>query len=262
MGKEKIDLFDKYFRLEADKSITFIGTKLCIKFPEAWIDKGIVEFINKDVFMLGLFEGYIFDSLNDDDFKKAVHKYTMKSPSKFQFKPSIIETFDDMINDPVEDILEKVKMVKLTFLEGDTYIKSVNSISSVEVMKAFGSMVLNNWIPYMVTYDELPKLWNDCNQANTGGDMGVNFASLCSIVAGMTRCPDDLTVPFRVKYEKYAAKGIHNGVMIRLYDVPKFTSNFASLTSADAKHGLTVAMKRRRVDHAEDVTTPIEEAIK
>ena len=44
-------------------------------------------------------------------------------------------------------------------------------------------------------------------------------------------------------------------------DIPKYSSDFAALTGADAKHGITIAMKNRRVDKKETTITPIEEVI-
>lgn len=254
-------LYDKYFEQDKD-SIKFKGEKLLIVFPEKFIDKRVAVITNKHVAIMGIFKGYIFDDADSTDLKNAAHVYTFKSPSEYVLTPSLIEEFVTVEEDSINETMKRVKMIKLTFFQGDNYIVDVNTTVSTDVLESFMNMILDGQLPDTIKYSEIPEIWNNCNQRNGGGDLSLNFNSLCSIVAGLTRCPDDYTVPFRIRYKEFLANGIENGKMIRLYDIPKFTSNFCALTSADPKHGITVAMGRTKSEQKDEVITPVEHAIK
>lgn len=253
-------LYTKYFEQVGD-SIYFKGEKLIITFPEEFIKKKVAIIVNKNVAVLGIYKGYIFDDIDEENLNNATHEYTLKSPSQYIITPSLIEEYTTSVMDTTNETMKRVKMIKLTFFQDDKYIDDVNTVVSTDVLESFMNMLLGGQIPETITYAELPKIWNECNRRNGGGNLTMNFNSLCSIVAGITRCPDDYSVPFRLKYKHYLSKGIEQGKMLRLYDVPKFTSNFSALTSADPKHGITVAMNRK-TESKKDIITPVEEAIK
>ena len=53
-----------------DDSVTFIGTKLIIQIPESFFKDNISKMIRSDVSTLGIFDGYIFDDVDEDDIKR------------------------------------------------------------------------------------------------------------------------------------------------------------------------------------------------
>ena len=81
MAEFSKDEYKKYFRVEEDKSITFIGEKLVIQVPQFLLDQRVVEIVGTTVIALGLFDGYIFDDVEETDITKAVARYSSKVPS-------------------------------------------------------------------------------------------------------------------------------------------------------------------------------------
>lgn len=259
--EESNKLFNKYFRSEKDESITFLGSKLIIMIPEHFIKDKITNVSNNIVETIGIFEGYIFDDDEEEDLNKANHKYTFKAPDMLFFTPSHIEKVAENVENETEGTLERIAYLKLIFLQGDTYISNVNSIESLDTSNAMLAMLLGANMPSTLNYEDYLLIWDKCNRRNKSKDLNANISVLALIVSNIVRCPDDLMIPFRFKSDKYYAKGINNGKSIRVYDIPKYTSNYASFTSADVKRGLTVAMEQSRVEGKKDNLTPVEIAI-
>lgn len=263
--KSSIELYKKYFREESDHSVTFLGSKLNMIFPKEYIKKDIASINNKQVHILGIFEAYIYDDINKDIEENPndySHHFALKCPAILTVNPPSIEEFSIVIDDQITAEKYKESYYKLTFYYGDTFINNTVAVQSINVLKNFSNMIFSGHIPSLLTYSDVLETWDLCNRSNGGGDLKVDYAMLAIIVSALTRCPDDYTIPFRFKYEKYREKGILNGKIVRMNDVPKYSSDFASLTGADAKHGITIAMKNRRVDNKDVTVTPVEDVIK
>lgn len=256
------ELYKKYFREEENHSITFLGNKLVVLFPKVYIKKKIAEITNKTINILGIFEGYIFDDIDEEDLNKADHKFGLKCPAFITLNPPTMEEMKTTIEDPISGEMYRETYYKLTFYFGETFIQNTIAVQSINVLKKFTDMLFGGHIPSVLTYEDILSSWDLCNRSNGGGDLRADYAMLAIIIASLTRCPDDYTTQFRLKYKKYYEKGIRNGKIVRMNDIPKYSSDFAALTGADAKHGITIAMKNRRVDKKETAITPIEEVIK
>ena len=81
------------------------------------------------------------------------------------------------------------------------------------------------------------------------------------IIANIVRDPENLSQPFRLVYDKYFAKGIMNGKMLRYMDIPRYISSFTAITGSDPRHGITLAMERIHGEHQTDIKSPVEEII-
>lgn len=264
MTKEaNIKLYNTYFKEESDHSVTFLGKKMEIIFPKEYIKRNIATITNKDINMIGIIEGYIFDDVDLDvetDANKG-HHFALKCPALITLLPPNIEEYSTTVEDDVSEEMYKETYYKLIFYYGDTFIQNTNTVQSLNVLKQYVEMLFAGHLPSVLTYEDILLTWDLCNRSNQGGDLRVDLAMLALTVASLTRCPDDYTTQFRLKYDKYYEKGIYNGKIVRMNDIPKYSSDFAALTGADAKRGITIAMKNRRVDKKPDVVTPIEEVI-
>jgi hypothetical protein len=255
------NLVKKYFKIEPNGGVTFIGSKLVVIIPDKYFRRGVAKIVNTNIITMGIFEGYIFDDVNEEDLAKAEHKYVLKAPNEITLVPSHIEKYAIEVEDSIEETLCKETVYELIFLQGDTYMANISVVSSLEVMKEFMEMIFFAYIPSTLNYVDTLKIWDKCNRDNGGGALKSNFSLLAAIIATLVRCPDDLSVPFRFKWDWYFDKHIYNGKLIRVYDAPKNTNSYSALTSADPKYGITVAIERRRAEHKKDDISPIEEVI-
>lgn len=261
MGDIKSDtLFDKYFTITKDGPVIFNGSKLVIVFPEKYLKK-IATITNTTITTLGVYEGYIFDDMEEEDLEKASHKFISKIACEVTLTPSHIDTYNSIYEDPVSETMVKELFYKLVFLQGDVYMANTIATQSLTVMKSYLELLFGGSIPKSLSYDDIVKVWDRCNRSNGGGSLKVNISVLSSIVANLVRCPDDLSTQFRFKYDQYYKKGIKNGKLVRLFDAPKYTDSYSALTGADPKHGITVAISNTRMTGKEDEPIPIELAI-
>lgn len=256
MAEFSKDEYKKYFRVEANKSITFIGEKLVIQVPQFLIDQGVVEIVGTNVVSLGIFDGYIFDDIEENDVTKAIARYTSKVPSTMHLKPSHIEESFSYVENPETETLVKEKMYSFIFLKGDTYIESMSLVKDSDTADKWLVLMLHGKIPTNIKYAEIPVIWSKCAFLNGLDDLGAEFNTLSAISANLTRDPKNYSNPFRYVFEKYFEKGIFNGKMLHYYNVPMYVSNFSSITGANAKHGITVAMTR-----STNTETPVEDMI-
>lgn len=256
-------LYSEFFKEESDDSITFLGKKMEVIFPEEYIDKNIATITNKTISMLGIFEGYIYENLEDSisEDSKYLYHFAIRCPTLITLIPPLIEIFDKTVENLDTGEMFKQKHYKLVFYYGDRFIQNVNTVQSINTLKKFTDMLFSGHLPDLLSYENILYSWDLCNRSNVGDDLDVDLAMLALIIASITKCPDDLNIPFRLKYDKYYEQGIYNGKIIRIYDIPKYSSDFASLTGADAKRGITMSMKNRRVDKKSSELTAVEEII-
>lgn len=258
---ENEKLFEQYFKVNTDKSVVFIGEKMIIKITEEFIRLNIAEIVRQTINTLGILEGYIFDDMNETDISKCNHKFVIKIPSIIKLNPSHIEPSFVYEEDVESETLIKLKAYDMTFLKNDVFLDSTLIIQNIHTTDKFISMMLNGHIPKSIRYDELSTLYQNSAHMNGSGTLGADFNSLVISVMQLTRDPMDYSVPFRMVYDKYYAKGIYNGKMVRYMDIPKYISNFTSLTTADPKHGITVAMNRVHGEKQKDQKSPVEDLI-
>lgn len=254
-------LYNKCFREESNHSVTFLGEKLIVLIPKEYIQRNIATIINKDISLLGIFEGYIYDNVDKDIDDPCTHHFVLKCPAMLTLTPPTFVEYSTVIEDSISGEMYKENYYKLSFYYGDTFIQNTVAVQSIEVYKKYADMLFTGHLPSLLTYEDVLNCWDICNRANGGKDLSVDYIMQAVIIASLTRCPDDLTTQFRLKYDTYYKKGIYNGKVVRMNDIPKYSSDFAALTGADAKHGITIAMKNRRVDKKPETITPVEEVI-
>lgn len=258
----KDPILNKYLQEMPDNSIVFKGTKMIIEIPEDYIEKGITSINQTTVVTLGIFEAYIFDDIEENDISKATHKFTLKLPTEIYLKPSHIDKVSRMVEDNVNDTVNKVSFFNFIFLCDDTFIVSTNVVQNFKTVDNFIYILLQGQLPKNIRYDEIASLWAECANINGSGSLKSDFNTLAMIISNLVRDPNNLSSPFRLVYDKYYEKGIFNGKMVRYMDIPRYISNFTAITGSDPRHGVTVAMTRIHADKEEDVKTPVEEIIK
>ena len=261
-NNETKTLYNNYFKVESDKSVKFLGTKLIIQIPEEFIKRGITEINQTEINTLGIFEGYIFDNVDDDDISKPAHKFVLKFPAIINMIPSHIEKTSRQIEDVARDTLVKVNYYNFIFFKGDTYIKSTSVVQKFDTVDKFMYMLLNGQLPKSLRYDEVTSIWAKCAEINGSGSLKANFSILAMIVSNLIRDPKNYSNPFRLVYDSYYSRGVYNGKLIRYMDIPKYISNFTAITGADPRYGVTVAMDRVYGENKKDTLSPVEEIIK
>lgn len=259
-----VDIYDKYFLTNQDKSVVFLGQKLIIQIPLEWLRQDVANINQTTVETLGFFKGYIFEDVEETDITKADHVFTMKLPCNMIMKPShIVE--DSIIEENVEtDELEKVKVYNLIFTTNDIFMISTSLVQKLSISDKFIYLLLYGQLPNTIKYEEIPVLWQQCASMNGSGNLESNFNTFAIIVMNLARDYNDPTIYFRHVFEKYYEKGIYNAKMIHYWNIPKYSSGFSALIGTNAKYGLTVAMERdaRTKGKGNSAPNPIEEAIK
>jgi len=260
MAIDSKEMMKKYFKIE-NGEVIFTGSKLIIQIPEKFIEDDITQINQTTVTTLGIFEGLIFDDVDEDDLTKYNHNFVFKLPAIIYMNPSHIETSIVTSEDLETETLVKEKYYNFIFLNGDTFIVSTSLVQSFGVVDSFIKMMLNGKIPKGIRYDEIATIWSNCAFINGSGAMGSDFVTLSTITSNLVRDPLDFSKPFRLNAEDYYKKGIYNGKMIRYMDIPRYISNFTAITGSDPRHSITVAMERIYGEGKSDTMSPIEENI-
>lgn len=256
------ELFNKYFKPQPDTSIVFTGSKMIIQIPESFLVKGISEINRTAVTTIGIFNGYIFDDLENEDLTKADHNFVMKLPTKVFLNPSHIDKSTIFVEKVETETLEKENVYNLIFLEGDTFMSTSNAVQECSTVDDFMYMLLYGQLPKNIKYEELPMLWLQCSLINGSGTLGSDFSTFGIVISNLVRDPQNFSKPFRLVFEKYFEKGIMNGKMMSYQAIPRYISNFTAVTGSDPRQGVTVAMARSHGGHEKDIKSPIEEVIK
>lgn len=255
------ELFNKYFKKSDNGEVFFTGNKLVIQVPEQFLDNGITEINQTTITTLGIFEGLIFDDVEEEDLTKFTHRFIFKLPATMIMKPSHIDKNIQTTENVETETLVKETFYSFIFLTGDTFMVSTSLVQNFNVVDNFIKMMLNGKIPKDIRYDEISLLWSKCAFLNGSGSMGSDFVTLSTIVSNLVRDPQDFSKPFRLKVEEYYKKGIYNGKMIRYMDIPRYISNFTAVTGSDPRHSITVAMERIYGEGQKDTLSPVEENI-
>lgn len=260
MALDSKNLFKEYFKL-VDEEVIFIGNKLVIQIPEKFITDGITQIDQTNITTLGIFEGLIFDDIEEEDITKYKHKFCYKLPATIYMRPSHIDKSVVLVDDIETETVVKENYYSLIFLNGDTFIVSTSLVQNFKVVDNFINMMLNGKLPKDIRYDEISEIWSKCAFINGSGSMGSDFVTLSTIVSNLVRDPMNLSRPFRLKADEYYKKGIYNGKMIMYRDIPRYISNFTAITGSDPKHSITVAMERIHGEGDNDIISPVEENI-
>jgi hypothetical protein len=260
MAIDSKSMFKQFFKRE-NEEVVFIGNKLIIQIPEKFIEDGITQINQTTITTLGIFEGLIFDDINEEDITKYNHKFVYKLPATIYMKPSHIDKTTVTVEDIETETVVKENYYNFIFLNGDTFIVSTSLVQSFGVVDNFINMMLNGKLPKNIRYDEISAIWSNCAFINGSGSMGSDFVTLSTIVSNLVRDPLDLSKPFRLSAEEYYKKGVYNGKMLMYRDIPRYISNFTAITGSDPKHSITVAMERIHGEGNKDIISPVEENI-
>lgn len=217
--------------------------------PDSYIQHGIAEIIGQEVETFGLFYFHVWDTYEFEN-KKPV-SYLYKFPSKIRLCPS---TIVDRRNE------NKEKEYVLTFTENDAFIKTTLIPKSSSVSSAMIDILFKGYLPEHIKYSEIHDLWVQCDKINAV-DLKVSESIRELIIGELARSRADLSQPFRSVLAKDPTHNLLDYKTVQIVSLPRYNSAFASLTSADAKHGITVSAVRKRRGQ-KDKVSPVEEAIR
>lgn len=236
------------FELTADKRVILKKPYAEVHIPEDYVEHGIASIIGEEVETFGLFDVYVWET--EDKTKNNPVKVSLTFSSKIRTVPSRIDR--KKVGEEGEYILE--------YVQGDLFIKSTQIAKSGDVSRAFIDILFKGYIPDSLSYDDMHDFWNQCNNIN-GINLNVSDVVTEMILATFARDPHHMEIPFRIALSD-KRKG-YNGFsrkMVRVTDIPRFNSTFASLSSGDPKQGITTSINRHR-SGAGDNPSPIEDAI-
>lgn len=219
-----------------------------VHIPEDYIEHGIATIIGEEIEMFGLFDILVWNS--EDIEKEKPVKVAFTFPSKIRSVPSRIDR--RKVGDEGEYIFE--------YHQDDVFIKSTQVAQSSDVARAFIDILFKGYVPDSLSYDTIHDFWKKCNDINSV-NLNVSDVVLETILSVFARDPHQLEIPFRIALNDQR-KG-YNGFsrrMVRVTDIPRFNSTFASLSSGDPKQGITASINRHR-SGGEDNPSPIEDAI-
>lgn len=212
------------------------------------MSKRLASFNGKKVELFGIFYLSVWDSLEDKELKKEPHIISFSIPAVLTMIPS----YKDIVG--TDYVLQ--------FYNTDIFIEHVLLVKSIENQKKVINMIFNRYIPDIIPYSGIFKLWEDCKNLNS-----VNLKSPSSllelIVSEICRNPENLNENFRMYLKKHQEKNVdeHARVLVNLLDLPKYLSTFASISSANPVHGTTKSITRERKGE-KNIISPVEDAIR
>lgn len=219
-----------------------------VHIPQDFIEHGIATIIGQEIELFGLFDILVWETEDKEASKPT--KIAFSFPSMIRTVPSRID--HKKVGDEGEYIFE--------YSPEDLFIKTTRVAKVADISRAFVDILFKGYIPDSISYDELPRFWAKCNQLN-GVNMRVMNVVIEVIIAAFARDPNQMEIPFRIgfgdkrkKYTPYSRK------LVRVMDLPRLTSTFASLSSADPKQGITTSIVGKRTGRSES-PTPVEDAI-
>lgn len=236
------------FELEGDGgSLIFKKPYGEVHIPEEYIDHGISFIVGQEIQTFGLIDLYVYETEDHSDKPKIVE---MVFPSIIRTCPSHIE-------------LQKGKdgnEYRLEYHLGSKFIKSTLITKHPDTARNMVDILFKGYIPDSLDYTEILLFWMQCNELN-GVDLNVSSVILQTILSEFARDPDHLENPFRLALNDPKRKlNTKQRKLLRVQDLPRVSSTFASLSSADPKQGITVSVVRKRTGGL-DNPSPIEEAI-
>jgi hypothetical protein len=237
-----------FFTISPNKEVIFTKPYGEIIIPAEYMDHNIAEIIGQEVDTFGLFNFYVYDSYDVENIKPRV--FFFKFPSRIRMAPS-------SIGDRRGEKGEKEYVLK--FEEGDTLITSTAIQENSDVARQMIDIMFNAYLPEAIPYHEIHQFWTQVNRFN-GVKPAASEAVLELVVSELARDPNDLSRPFRLlmRDDRNVSSGARK--LINIKNIPKYNSTFASVTSGNAKQGITSSIARRRQGKP-DKSSPIETAI-
>ncbi len=243
-----MDLKDFFVLDPVSKELRLLKPYAEIRIPEEYMRHGISSIIADKVETFGLFEINVWDSEDITD----------QTPIKISFSfPSVIRTCPDRIE---QKKIGDDSYYVLEYLQGDAIIESTLLAKNAEVPKLFMAILFNGYIPDSLSYDEVVNFWAQCNSINSV-NLKVKSVVMQAIIAAFARDPKEPELPFRIAINDPKKKfTMLDRKFIRVMDLPRLNSTFASISSSDPKQGITASIVRRRTQ-AYEAPSPVEEAI-
>ena len=218
-----------------------------VHIPEDYIAHGIATIIGQEIETFGLFDVTVYENEDQSGTPTVVH-FTF--PSVIRTSPSHIELKRGA--DGNEYVLQ--------YGIGDRFINSTLIAQQSAVARMFIDTLFKGYIPDSLPYDKLLQFWSDCNAIN-GVNLNVLSVVLQTILSEFARDPVSPEYPFRMALnDKKRNVSQLDRLLVRVMDLPRFNSTFASLSSADPKQGITMSVVRRRMEKS-DNPSPVEDAI-
>jgi hypothetical protein len=120
-------------------------------------------------------------------------------------------------------------------------------------------MLLQGFIPKSVPYDQVISLFNDACTLN-GMKLNVADTIMEVMIAELSRDANDIKKPFRYTLRDKPGVSMYASKRIKMLSLARLTNNFAAISSADPKQGITVSIGRERTGEPQ-AESAVEKAI-
>jgi hypothetical protein len=226
-----------------------------ILIPEKYLDKKLLIIEGNEIDILGIFYFNVYgldkDKFNIEDPYKYQKKFFLKVPSYIRMKPNnLIEERD----------AEKGKTLIFEFNCNDIFINSLNVKKDWKVVNSIMHMLIDGFLPDSINYDDIINLLNDACTTN-GMDLKIVDVITEVLIAELNRDPTNIKNAFRFAIKNNPKISMNSSKKIRAIDLAKYMSNFAAISSGDAKTGITLSINRQHRNEPEQESS-IEKAIK
>lgn len=237
-----------FMSIQPNKEVILTKPYCEIHIPEDYISHNIAELIGNEIDTFGLFNIYVWDDYDIENTKPRM--FFFKFPSRIRTAPSVIDTRRGKDG-------EKLRILK--YEEGDVLIKSIAVQENSDVARQMLDIMFNAYLPDTIPYNNIYSFWTRVNSFN-GVKPAANEAILKIIISEICRDPTDLSRPFRHYLRDNISGDMLKRKMLNIRSIPKYNSTFASVTSGNAKQGITSSIARARSGKV-DKDSPIELAI-
>ncbi len=250
-----------FFRKTTTGKVLFIGGYMEIYIPKIDFDSRKTAVLNgQEVSTFGIFEIHLWKNPITD--RKTPPDYITRYlyPSKIVTIPSGIISGDVTLCNE-----ETVKCMILQYNTNAIFIDNTTVIKSAATASTFISKyVFEAFMPGIVKYPELTDLLIEGATIINGVGLDVNASTLEIMFAALSRYSKDLNIPYRVYYNKAMAAGklSKDGLkMVKMADLPHFTSTWSSFTFQNMDYAITASAVRHNEGRVEP-ENDIEKAIK
>lgn len=221
-----------------------------VRIPFTFFEKGLAEFVLKEVDCLGIFYINFYDVVDFDENAKPDRRL-LSLPMTFRMCPS----------DIIEKTIDGKKFYEFIFHERDVFMKHRSLVKHVTNVEKVFELLFNNFMPESIDYTGEFNLLRDCKNINSI-DLKASEQVLAMIVAECNRNPDNINEPFRFALNRNPKLSQLTRHVVRIVDIGRINDSFMGLGSGHPSRAVTVAITKHRLKNSNQLEQPVLKAIK
>jgi hypothetical protein len=233
-----------YFEKKEDSSVVFKGGYLEAYFSPTMVDHKMITISGRNAQLYGIFEIRIWDEVPSNP---ETVPYTYKSRYLY---PSVFESLPTDMTKRTMSLLGETPepYTVLVYEKGATFIVSTKVPKKSNYTTKFIDLLTKAFIPKIIKYEEFAQLIFSSSQIN-GVNFGVNAKTFEIMLAAQARYAKDLSIPYRIFYNKEASPEKLTGsefLLISFEKLPHILDTFTSFSYQEIDYAIIASARRHR----------------